>query len=126
MWVVRMLWGGCGVSVGWLWIDRDVGVRLVRCECGADVAWVLGGCGLVAGRTFCAAFVSIVPKLCLIGSAAHGIMLHVPFMAHGCKHAKGPLSHAPQSLTYTPPFRGLSLAFGFRARMLTCGGLVLV
>ena len=126
MWVVRVSWGGCGVSVGWPWIDRDVDVHLVHCDCGAHVAWVLGGCGLVAGRTFCAASVSMVRMLYLFGSAAHGSMLHAPFMAHGCMHAKGPLNHAPQSLTYTPPFRGLSLAFGVRMRALTCGGLVLV
>ena len=126
MWVARILWGRCGVSVGWLWVVRDVGMHLVRCERGAGVAWVLGGCGLVAGCTFSVASTSMARRLYLFGSAAHGSMLHAPFMAHGCMHAKGPLNHAPQSLTYTPPFRGLSLAFGVRMRALTCGGLVLV
>ena len=47
MWVARILWGRCGVSVGWLWVVRDIGVYLVRCGREAGVAWVLGGCGLV-------------------------------------------------------------------------------
>ena len=41
------MWGRCGVSVGWLWVVRDIGVYLVRCGREAGVAWVLGGCGLV-------------------------------------------------------------------------------
>ena len=101
-------------------------MRLVPRDCGAGVGWVLGRCRLVADRTLSAAAASIGRRLYLDGNAAQGSMLHVAFLAHGCMHAKGPFIHAPQSLTYMPPFRGLSLAFGFRVRMLTCGGLVLM
>ena len=114
------------MSVGWVWVVRDVGVRLVPRDCGAVIGWVLGECGLVADRTLCAASASIVRRLYLDGSAAHGSMLHVAFLAHGCMHAKGPLIHAPQSLMYTPPFRGFSLASFIRVSLLTCVELVLV
>ena len=114
------------MSVKWVLGHRDVCVQWVFGRCRVDVGCMLSVCRMGAGCTYCAASISMGRRLYLFGSAAHGTMLHMTRLAHGCMHAKGPLIHAPQSLTYTPPLRGLSLAFGIWASLLTCGGLVLV
>ena len=122
MCLVRVLLGEWWSSVWWLWGDRWVSVHLVRHECGSCFDWALCGYRVAAGCTFSVASTSMARRLYLAGSAAHGNMLHEAFLAHGCMHVKGPFIHAPQSLTYMPPFRGLSLAFGLRVRALTCRG----